>query len=101
MLSEEDRFKLFRLIEANPRMSQRDVALALGISLGKVNYCFKALMQRGWVKARNFKNSRNKVAYMYLLTPRGIEAKASLSLRFLQIKQREYESLRNDIEQSR
>lgn len=101
MLTEEMRYKLMRLIAANPQLSQRDVARELGISLGKVNYCLKALMQKGWVKAENFKNSRNKVAYMYLLTPRGLEAKATLALRFLSIKKQEYESLRLEIEQAR
>ena len=101
VISEETRYKLMRLIAANPQLSQRDVARELGISLGKVNYCLKALMQRGWVKAHNFKNSRNKVGYMYLLTPRGIEAKAALALRFLRIKQQEYEALLMEIEQAR
>ena len=82
-------------------MSQRDVARELGISLGTVNYCLKSLMERGWIKASNFKNSRNKVAYMYLLTPRGIEAKAGVTVRFLQRKMREYEALRDEIERIR
>ena len=101
ILAEEMRYKLMRLLAANPQMSQRDVARELGISLGKVNYCLQALVRRGWVKARNFKNSRNKAAYMYLLTPQGIEAKAALALRFLHIKQQEYETLRREIEQVR
>jgi len=95
------RYRLMRLLAANPQMSQRDVARELGISLGKVNYCLRALVRRGWVKARNFKNSRNKAAYMYLLTPQGIEAKGALALRFLHIKQQEYENLRREIEQVR
>lgn len=101
VLSEETRYKVMRLIEANPEMSQREVARELGMSLGKVNYCLKALTRRGWVKAANFKNSNNKAAYMYLLTPRGIEAKASLAVRFLMIKMREYERLRAEIEEMR
>ncbi|HZO21359.1 MAG TPA: MarR family EPS-associated transcriptional regulator [Steroidobacteraceae bacterium] len=101
LLTEEMRYRLLRLIAANPHMSQRDVARELGISLGKVNYCLRALVQRGWVKAHNFKNSRNKAAYMYLLTPRGIEAKALLAVRFLKIKKHEYERLRQEIEQIR
>jgi EPS-associated MarR family transcriptional regulator len=99
MLSDEMRLKLMRLFEANPKASQRDVAREFGISLGKVNYCLQALMQKGWVKASRFKNSRNKAAYRYLLTPRGIEEKAALTVRFLQIKMREYETLRAEIEQ--
>jgi EPS-associated MarR family transcriptional regulator len=97
----ETHYKLMRMIEANPEISQRDVARELGISLGKVNYSLRALMQRGWVKATNFKNSNNKAAYMYLLTPRGIEEKASLSMRFLVIKMQEYERLRAEIEEMR
>lgn len=98
MLSDEDRFKLFRLIEANPRMSQRDVARALGISLGKVNYCINALVSKGWVKATNFKNSRNKAAYMYLLTPRGLQEKAAFTAKFLQRKIEEHDALKEEIE---
>ena len=101
MLSEEVRYKLLKLLEPNPELSQREVARELGISLGKVNYCLKALVDRGWIKAANFKNSRNKSAYMYLLTPRGIEEKTRVTARFLQTKMREYEALRAEIEQIR
>jgi EPS-associated MarR family transcriptional regulator len=101
MLGDEVRYKLMRLLEANPGMSQRDAARELGISLGRLNYCVQALIRKGWVKATRFKNSRNKAAYMYLLTHRGIEEKASLTLAFLQIKMREYETLRAEIEQIR
>ena len=68
MLADELRYKLMRLLEANPKVSQRDVAREFGISLGKVNYCLKALIRKGWVKASHFKNSHNKLAYKYLLT---------------------------------
>jgi EPS-associated MarR family transcriptional regulator len=98
---EEIGLKLMRLLEANPRMSQRDVASAFDISVGKVNYCLKALAHKGWIKANRFKNSRNKAAYRYLLTPRGIEQKALLTARFLRIKMQEYEILRAEIEQLR
>lgn len=101
MLVDELRYKLMRLLEANPGMSQRDVARELGISLGKVNYCLQALVEKGWIKATNFKNSQNKAAYMYLLTPRGVEQKASLTLRFLQIKMCEYETVRAEIREIR
>jgi EPS-associated MarR family transcriptional regulator len=101
MPSDEMPLKLMRLIEANPKVSQRDVAYEFGISLGKVNYCLHALVHKGWIKAVRFKNSRNKVAYRYLLTPRGIEQKTLLTGRFLKIKMREYESLRAEIEQLR
>jgi EPS-associated MarR family transcriptional regulator len=88
-----------RLVDSNPEMSQRDLARELGISLGKVNYCLQALIRRGWVKATNFTNSHNKAAYMYLLTPRGVDEKARLTMRFLQSKMQEYETLRVEIEQ--
>lgn len=101
MIPDEMRYKLMRLLEASPEMSQRDVARELGISVGKVNYCLKALISKGWVKATNFKNSQNRSAYMYLLTPRGIEEKARVTMRFLQAKMREYETLRAEIEQIR
>ena len=101
MLTDEMRYKLMRLLEANPEMSQRDVARELGVSLGKVNYCIRALVSRGWIKATNFKNSQNKAAYAYLLTPRGLEEKASVTIRFLKIKTREHEQLRAEIEEMR
>jgi EPS-associated MarR family transcriptional regulator len=101
LLDEEARYKVMRLLQANPQMSQRDVARALGMSVGKVNYCLKALTRRGWIKAANFKNSNNKAAYMYLLTPRGLEEKASLTVRFLRIKMDEYQRLGAEIEEMR
>jgi EPS-associated MarR family transcriptional regulator len=101
MLSEEMRYQVMRLLEANPELSQRDVARALGISLGKVNYCLQALVRKGWIKATNFKNSHRKAAYMYLLTPRGLEEKGRLALQFLLIKMREYEKLRVEIAEIR
>ena len=65
-------YKLMRLLEENPGLSQRDAARELGVSLGKINYCLRALIARGWVKATNFKNSQNKAAYLYMVTPSGI-----------------------------
>lgn len=80
-------------------MSQREIARELGISLGKVNYCLQALIEKGWIKTSNFKSNRNKASYIYLLTPRGIQEKARVTAEFLQIKIREYEALRAEIEQ--
>ena len=94
-------YKLMRLLESNPEMSQRDIARVLGVSLGKANYCLRALIEKGWIKATNFTNSQNKAAYMYLLTPRGIEQKARLTVQFLQVRMREYEALRSEIRQMR
>jgi EPS-associated MarR family transcriptional regulator len=101
MLTDEVRFKLLKLFEANPKLSQRDVASELGISLGKVNYCLRALVDKGWIKATNFKNNKNKAAYTYFLTPRGFEEKTKVTARFLRTKVREYEALKTEIEQIR
>ena len=101
MRSDEAHLKVMRLLAANPTLSQRDVARGLGISLGKANYCLQALMRKGWIKVTRFKNSQKKAAYMYLLTRRGVEQKASLALQFLAIKMREYERLKDEIEQMR
>lgn len=79
-------------------MNQRDLADALGISLGKTNYCIKALVEKGLIKVQNFRNSQNKLAYAYLLTPLGIAEKAHLTARFLRRKLAEYESLNREIE---
>jgi len=100
-LNEETSYKLFKLIEADPDISQRELAKEMGISLGKTNYCLKGLMEKGWLKARNFKNSNNKIAYAYILTPKGVSEKAKLTTRFLQRKVREYEMLKGEIEKLR
>lgn len=101
MLTDEYRYKILRLLEADPQLSQRDLAHQLGISLGKVNYCLRALIEKGWVKAANFRRSSNKVAYAYLLTPRGIEEKARVTAQFLMRKVAEYEALEKEIENLR
>lgn len=98
MLTDEYRYKLLRLLEANPQASQREISDALGVSLGKVNYCLNALIGKGLVKARNFTNSHNKRAYMYYLTPRGMKEKARVTVRFLRQRVQEYEALRAEIE---
>ena len=95
----EIHLKVLRQIEANPQITQRELATELGVSVGKINYCVKALVERGLVKARNFKNSNNKSAYLYVLTPKGIEEKTRISIRFLQRKIAEYETLRQEIAQ--
>lgn len=101
MLNDEMRYKLIRLLATNTEISQRAAARELGISLGKLNFCVRALVAKGLIKAKRFKNSNNKAAYMYLLTPRGIDAKAMLTLRFLEVKMREYEKLRGEIDEMR
>lgn len=101
MLSDEYRYKVLKLLSDKPTLSQRELAGELGISLGKVNYCLKALIDVGVIKVGNFKNSRNKPAYAYLLTPSGIEEKAKVTARFLNFKLAEYKSLHDEIEQLR
>jgi EPS-associated MarR family transcriptional regulator len=98
MLDETTHYSLLKTLEENPGLSQRDLAKRLGISLGKVNYCLNALVEKGSLKIGNFRRSDNKLAYAYLLTPRGIEQKARMTVEFLQIKMREYELLRAEIE---
>lgn len=95
----EQHFKLLSALEHNPNASQRELAAELGISLGKVNYCLKALIQVGWIKVANFSNSRNKLGYLYLMTPKGIEEKSVLTKRFLQQKLDEFNRLKREIEQ--
>ena len=98
-MTEDTHYKVLRILEQNPHISQRELASEMGVSLGKVNYCLKALVDKGLVKVNNFKNSANKWAYFYVLTPRGMEAKARISVRFLQRKLEEYEVLRAEIEE--
>lgn len=80
-------------------MSQRDLAKALGVSLGKTNYCIKALLVKGLIKMQNFRNNQNKLGYAYLLTPAGVDEKARITLRFLKFKVKEYERLRIEIDE--
>lgn len=98
---EELHFKLLKTLQANPDLSQRELARAMGISLGKANYCLRALIEKGWVKAANFRKSTNKAAYAYLLTPHGIEEKTRAAAHFLRRKVAEYEALEKEIEQLR
>jgi EPS-associated MarR family transcriptional regulator len=99
LLTDETRYRILKLLEVEPQASQRRIADELGISLGRVNYCLNALIDRGLVKVNNFRNNANKRAYLYLLTPRGIEEKARVTLRFLKLKLKEYEALRSELEQ--
>ena len=87
-----------RLLRDNPEMTQRELAKALGISLGAVNFCLKALADKGWLKMANFKNNPSRLGYLYLLTPRGIAAKTRLTAQFLKRKLIEYDELKSEIE---
>ena len=95
---DELRLRVLRALESNPELSQRQLAAELGVSLGGVNYALKELVERGFVKADNFRKSGNKVAYLYVLTPQGVAEKASLAGAFLGQKLEEYEVLRQEIE---
>lgn len=99
MLDETTHYSLLKTLEENPGLSQRDLAKQLGVSLGKVNFCLKALVEKGSLKINNFRNSENKLAYAYLLTPRGVEEKARITVQFLKYKIQEYEKLKKEIEE--
>jgi len=94
----ETHLKILKHIQNNPQASQRELAQALGVSLGKVNYSIRALIDKGFVKAENFKRNTNKLSYIYLLTPKGIEEKAALTTRFLRRKMAEHEQILKEIE---
>ena len=96
---QEAHFRVLRLLEGNPQMNQRDLAAAAGVSLGKTNYCINALLEKGLIKVQNFKSSKRKLAYAYLLTPAGIAEKAALTQRFLTRKMEEYDALKAEIDQ--
>jgi EPS-associated MarR family transcriptional regulator len=94
----EVRFRVMRAIENNPTFSQRDLARELGVSLGGVNYCIKALIEKGAVKVENFRASNNKMRYAYVVTPEGIREKARMTGSFLRRKMREYDALKAEID---
>ena len=96
--SEAWRLQVLKLLQANPSLSQRELAAALGVSLGKANYCLRALVDKGLVKLGNFSNNPNKRQYAYLLTPAGLEEKTRITLGFLKRKEAEFEAIRCEIE---
>ena len=98
-MTEERQLNALRLLEENPEISQRELAGALGVSVGAANYCLRALVDKGWVKLENFQKNPNKLGYLYLLTPMGIAAKAQLTGSFLRRKMAEYDALRAEIDQ--
>ncbi len=99
MLDETTHYGLLKTLEENPGLSQRELAKRLGVSLGKINFCLNALVKKGSVKINNLRNSNNKLAYVYLLTPQGIESRARMTVEFLQLKVQEYERLCKEIEE--
>ena len=94
----QDHFELLRKIQKKPRSSQRELAKELGFSLGKLNYCIKALQQKGLVKIENFKKNPNKINYFYVLTPSGIAEKTKLTINFMKRKMQEYDELKNELD---
>ena len=96
-VNEEHHYRVLKHLAANPQATQRDLAKALGLSLGSTNDCIRAVIDQGWLKVQNFRNSHNKRAYADLLTPHGIEQKAQLTLRCLQRKEAEYLALEDEI----
>lgn len=97
MIDDDTRILLLRQLTEHPELSQREIAQRLGLSLGKTNYCLRALIDKGWVKMNNFRNSQNKLAYAYVLTPKGLRAKANVTAAFLRRKQEEYQRLEREI----
>ncbi|WRH76561.1 MAG: MarR family EPS-associated transcriptional regulator [Sphingobium sp.] len=98
---EDLHFKVLRLLESQPDLSQRKIAEEVGVSLGAVNFCVKALIDKGHIKLANFKASKSKLGYVYVLTPNGIAHRARLAARFIERKATQYEAIRADLEQLR
>ena len=96
-MNDELSIKLIKALEKTPEQSQRALSESCGVSLGSIHYCLKALIGKGYVKAQNFKNSKNKLAYAYILTSRGLTLKKELTVAFLKRKQLDYEALRKEI----
>ena len=101
MKNEQDHFNILRRIQKKPKSSQRELAEELGFSLGKLNYCLKALQDKGLVKIENFKKNPQKLNYIYVLTPEGISKKTKLTLNFMKRKMREYDELKNELKKSK
>ncbi len=95
---QDTHYRTLRLLEGNPDLTQREISKKLGVSLGCTNYCLKALVDKGLVKIRNFRASKNKLGYAYLLTPRGVKEKLALTEGFHKRKLKEYEALKTEIE---
>src|SRR6266850_367565 len=99
MLTDEYRYRILKLLKNNPTASQREIARELGVSLGRVNYCLQALVEKGLIKVNNFRQNESKRAYLYYLTPKGMQEKAKVTVRFLKVKLDEYENLKREVAQ--
>ena len=97
-LRQDTYFRVMRLLQENPDLSQRELAYRLGVSVGGLNYCLKALIEKGWIKVHNFRQSKEKLGYAYILTTQGLIEKARLTGSFLSRKMQEFEALRSEIE---
>ena len=95
--NDEDKLEVLRKIQKNPQSSQRKLANDLGFSLGKLNYCIKALKQKGLIKINNFKKNKNKLNYLYVLTPKGIDYRIKLTIKFMKKKIKEYDDLKKEV----
>ncbi len=96
-IQEDTHFRIMRILQENPDLTQRELAVKLGMSVGSLNYCINALIDKGLVKMENFSKSKNKFKYVYMLTPRGIAEKMALTSRFLKLKMKEYDALKVEI----
>ena len=97
-MNKEDHLKVLNKINKEKKISQRLLSKKLGISLGKINYCLKELKKKGFVKIRNFKQSKKKIKYLYVLTPKGLKLKTKITIKFMKQKMQEYETLKKDLE---
>ena len=97
----QDELNVMRKINENPNLTQRDLAEELGFSLGKLNYCLKELKIKGFIKMNNFKKSKNKMKYIYILTPGGIAAKTKLTINFMKRKMQEYDELKKELKKTK
>ena len=101
MKNNQDHFDVLRKIQKNPKSSQRELARELGFSLGKLNYCLKALQKKGLVKIENFKKNPKKINYIYVLTPKGISQKTKLTINFMKRKMQEYDELKSELKKNK
>ena len=101
MKDDQDQFNLLRKIHKNPNSSQRVLASELGFSLGKLNYCLKALNAKGLIKIKNFERNPNKIRYLHILTPKGVMEKTKLTVNFMKRKMKEYDELKAEIEKKK
>ena len=101
MNSDEEYLKLLRKINKDPEISQRNLSNELNMSLGKINYCLKALKSKGFIKIKNFKKSKQKIQYLYYLTPKGFVEKTNITIKFMKLKMKEYDELKNELNKSK